>query len=110
MNAVAITEVVAERELERLRSESGGEAASVVVRIGKPEPDPKPDGDWRCPFQITGLGDDAILFAHGVDAVQALELCFQYIGIRLEDAQARGIPLRWLGDEDLGFPVPPVSE
>ncbi len=105
MNADAIDELIAERELE-VRKTKESDPPRIVVRIGKPEPDPAPGGDWRCAFQITGVGDDAVMFAHGVDSVQALQICFQFIGIRLEDLQARGTPLRWLGGKDLGFPLP----
>lgn len=106
MNADEINEVIAEREL-KVRKAKKGDPLRVMVRIGKPEPDPEPGGDWRCAFQITGLDDDAVVFAHGVDAVQALQLCLQLIGIRLEDLQARGTPLRWFGVKDLGFPLLP---
>jgi hypothetical protein len=105
MDADAINEFIAERDLE-IRKTKSGDARRATVRIGKPEPDPAPGGDWRCAFQITGVDDDAVMFAHGVDAVQSLQLCFQFIGIRLEDLQARGTPLRWLGGKDLGFPLP----
>lgn len=105
MSAEVMELVIAERELE-VRKAKAAEHVRVLVRIGKPEPDPKPGGDWRCAFQIIGADDDAVMFAHGVDSVQALQLCLQFVGIRLEDLQARGTPLRWLGGKDLGFPLP----
>jgi hypothetical protein len=105
MNVDAIEELIAEREME-IRKTKSSDARRATVRIGKPEPDPAPGGDWRCAFQITGVDDDTVMFAHGVDAVQALQLCFQFIGVRLEDLQARGTPLRWLSRKDLGFPLP----
>jgi hypothetical protein len=69
-------EPIAERELH-LRG-----PADRVVRaiIGAPEPDPLRGGDFRCPFQVTGLSDDAVQYAHGVDSFQALNLAFA--GIR----------------------------
>jgi hypothetical protein len=67
---------IAERELN-LR----GPAERVVrVAIGVPEPDPLPRGDFRCPFQVVGLSDDSVHYAHGVDSFQALNLAFA--GIR----------------------------
>ena len=104
MRADALTDWIAERELQ-VHGQAAGAALRVVVRIGRPEPDPAPGGDWRCAFQITGLNDDAVMVAHGVDAVQALQLCIRLVGVQLEDLQARGTPLRWLGGEDLSFPA-----
>ena len=67
---------IAERELQ-LR----GPAERIVrLRIGTPEPDPKHKGGFRCPYQVLGLSDDAVQFAHGVDSFQALNLAFS--GIR----------------------------
>jgi hypothetical protein len=67
---------IAEREL-RLR----GPADRVVrLSIGSPEPDPVRGGNFRCPFQVVGLSDDSVHYAHGVDSFQALNLAFA--GIR----------------------------
>ncbi|HEY0016553.1 MAG TPA: hypothetical protein VGC13_09555 [Longimicrobium sp.] len=96
MNPPALGDVIAERELEV------DGAAGAVVRIGRPTPDPAEGGDWRCPFQIVGLGDEAVHEAFGIDAVQALQLCLQMIDIHL--ASARGArEITWLGGADLGF-------
>lgn len=93
----SLGEVIAERKLER-PGEKGSDP--VWVRIGKPVEEP--EGDWVCPFQITGRGDDEVYAAAGIDAVQALMLCLQMIGLQLRaDAKAR--PLTWLDDPDLGF-------
>jgi hypothetical protein len=67
---------IAEREFQ-LR---GPAERTVCVRIGIPEPDPKGCGNFRCPFQVTGLSNDAVQYAHGVDSFQALNLAFS--GIR----------------------------
>lgn len=67
---------LAERELHLQ-----GPADRVVrVAIGAPEPDPLPGGDFRGPFQVIGLSDDSVHYAHGVDSFQALNLAFA--GIR----------------------------
>lgn len=89
-------DVIAERELE---VEGTGRA---IVRIGRPTADPREGGDWRCPFQIIGLGDEAVHEAFGVDAVQALQLCLQMIDIHLGE-QRKKYDLIWLDGEDLGF-------
>jgi hypothetical protein len=68
--------VVAEREFP-LR----GPAERVVsVRIGVPEPDAQHPGTFRCPFQVTGLSDDSVQHAYGVDSFQALNLAL--VGVR----------------------------
>lgn len=94
MSDAILGEVVAERELEHARDDS----VRVRVRIGRPTEDPAEGGDWRCPFQVLGLGDERVHEAFGVDAVQALQLCFQMI-----DATLIGEPVTWLGETDLGF-------
>ena len=63
---------VAEREFQL----SGPSERAVSVRIGAPEPDPGGHGDFRCPYQVIGLSDDNVHYAHGVDAFQALYLAF----------------------------------
>jgi hypothetical protein len=77
----------------------------IVVRIGKPRPDLEPDGGWGCPTQIVGLGQDDVLVAFGYDAVQALQLAFEMIGARLA-YPPEPMALTWLGESDLGFPIP----
>lgn len=61
---------------------SGPETRGVVARIGAPEPDPKRANASRCPFQVTGLSNDDVQYAFGVDSFQALNLAFA--GIRRE--------------------------
>jgi len=96
MSRPELGDVIAERELE---VDGAGHA---VVRIGRPTPDPRAGGDWRCPFQIIGLGDEGVYEAFGVDAVQALQLCLQLIDIHLGE-QRRAREVTWLGSADLGF-------
>jgi len=91
-----LTDVIAERELER----SEKDAAPIVVRIGKPTP--APEVDWMCSFQIQGVGDEVVRTAYGLDAVQALKLCLEMIRADLGALQ-RSHGLTWLGEDDLGF-------
>jgi hypothetical protein len=65
-------ETVAERDLTATSAD--GLRRTVTVRIGKPFPGPLPGGDWCCPFQIVGLGDEAVKAAFGIYSVQALLL------------------------------------
>jgi hypothetical protein len=80
----------------------------VTVVIGKPEK--FPDGeDYYCPYQIVGTGDGQVRYAGGIDAVQALQLALQMIGVDLRTSQdARSGKLSWDAGSrgDLGFPVP----
>ena len=100
-----ILDPIAERELEA--EAAGGEVRPVFARFGRPERDPAPGGDWQCAFQITGLGEDDVEYAFGVDSVQALQLAFQAVGARLFAAEGPGRSITWLGMSDLGFPEPP---
>jgi hypothetical protein len=96
MSMDELNDVVAERELERPEEAS----ARTVVRIGRPQPDP--EMDWTRSYQIRGIGDEQVRTAHGIDAVQALQLCMGMIRVDLGALQ-RSHRLTWLGDEDLGF-------
>ena len=96
-------EMIAERVLDGVGED--GVARQVVVRIGKPRPDPAPGGGWGCPTQIVGLGQDDVLVAFGYDAVQSLQLAFEMIGARLA-SPPEPVALTWLGESDLGFPNP----
>lgn len=86
-----------------------GEARPVgqaTVHIGRPWQEPA--GEWAIPYQIVGLGDDRVYRLLGFDAIQAMQCVQLVIGSILassdEGEQGR---LRWAGESDLGFPVPP---
>ena len=103
---IDLGEVIAERRLEWTGADAPAEG--VVVRIGKPVRDPLPGGDWLCPVQVVGLGDERVRAAFGVDAVQALVLSLQMIDADLHAGQRRaGGRLHWLEQPDLGF-LPPA--
>jgi hypothetical protein len=84
---------------------------TVTVKIGKPRKYPTPPDDYYCPFQITGLGNNKIRYAAGVDAVQALWLALQMVGgiLYTSEAYESGALEQFPGDtskyRDLGFPV-----
>ena len=69
----------------------------LVVRIGKPSPDPEGYDNYFCPIETSGFGDahiDAMIC--GVDAYQALELAMRYLEGRLWDINEKsGGLLRW---------------
>jgi hypothetical protein len=97
--------VIAER---RLHLQRNGESQSVTVRIGRPQRDPLPGGDWMCPVEIAGIPrwHPIVRASYGVDEMQALLLAFQLIRLELRLLQDDGFELTWLepNAEDLGFP------
>jgi hypothetical protein len=69
----------------------------LLVSIGKPQEALGGKGEFYCPIQMTGFGDDQFVQAiFGVDAFQAIELALRFIGHRLTDINAKnGGRLRW---------------
>lgn len=73
---------------------------AAVLRVGRPVE--HPDGDWVCPFQIAGLGDDQVYEAAGIDSLQALTMALQMARSRLESYR-RSQRITWLDADDLGI-------
>jgi len=97
-----VGEVVATRTLVLARD--GDAAVAVTVLLGKPQAE---GGDYYCPYQIKGAGDEKVRCAYGVDAFQALQLALSILGVELEVLNKElGGRLRWeCGDKnDFGFP------
>ena len=93
---------IAIRSLE-LAGETPGE---VTVSIKQPVPD---DDDYKCEYQIVGIGSGKVRYAIGADSMQALVLALQKIGADLYASEAaKQGRLTWFGSLDLGFPVPDV--
>jgi hypothetical protein len=70
----------------------GPSGKRVKVSVGVPEPDPR--GDWRCPYQISGLGARRVHYAYGIDAFQSLLLALVGIRAHLEPRRSQ---LEWDG-------------
>lgn len=100
-------EVVAERQVDACTHDGG--RTPVVARIGTPRPDAlSENGDWCCPWQILGLGDEAVNASFGVDSMQALLLGVYRVRLNLaERAEAASARLDWLGLPNLGLEVDP---
>jgi hypothetical protein len=106
----------------------------IVVRIGLPEPDPIPGGDFRVLVEIEGFDQPYSRHFHGVDELQAFLAGFDQPYSRhfhgVDELQAflagcwlvpqilpvlapAGATLTWLGGDDLGFGTfsasPPAS-
>ncbi|RAS66798.1 hypothetical protein C8D87_103137 [Lentzea atacamensis] len=97
-------QIVAERLIEGVAPD--GSHVEVVIRFGAPRPDPlSSNGDWRCPHQIVGLGDDSVGAAHGVDSLQALLLSVYAVRLKLAES---GSTLDWLGAPDFGLTIAPA--
>ena len=81
---------------------AAGEAIDAVVRLGMPVADD--DGrDWLCPYQISGIRDEPVRAAFGVDAMQALVLALHILPTELR-ALARDESGSFPNsDEDLGL-------
>jgi len=96
-------DIIAHRFLECM--DDRGKKIDVNVYIWRPIADP--DGvNWTCPFEIAGLPGKRPRGAHGVDAIQALELALKMVGAILYTSKAwQAGRLTWLGHRNLGFPV-----
>ena len=99
--------IIAEREYE-WRTARG--RRRIVLRLGAPERDPLPGGDWLCPVQFAGAPAECglprgVRPIYGIDGVQALSLALGYAQRELRALQrsSRGA-LTWLGTADLGLP------
>lgn len=107
--ALELGDVVAERRIEAVAED--GTRTPVVVKLGKPVPDPTPEAnreDWCCPRQIIGLGDQTVEGSFGVDSLQAFLLSVHGLQLTLNDrADAASVELDWLGLPDLGLKVDP---
>ncbi len=91
-------DVIAERTLT---ATIDGKSSDVVVRFGKPARHPK--GDWACPYQISGIGDEKVRQAFGIDGVQALQLAMFSAGAVLSTHREE-VKLTFLNEIQLGFP------
>ncbi|MGI8552472.1 MAG: DUF6968 family protein [Dehalococcoidia bacterium] len=102
-----MTAIVVAREMEW--NHADGTISSVLVNIGNPLPTLDPSiraGEWSCPFQILGLGDDQAHTVFGTDSVQALYLALKTAGSLIISSQAgRSLQLDWSELDHCGFPT-----
>jgi hypothetical protein len=99
-----VTDVAAERHLEFVAAD--GRVRRVSVRIGRPRRDRKHEnGDWVCPYDISGVAGRYRRWAYAIDGVQALNLAYHIIPAELTRLakQAGGGQYRFLGEEGIGF-------
>lgn len=77
----------------------------VVLSLGKPRPDPKQPGRFRCSFLLLGAPNEGRFRVTGADAIHALQLALD--GAR-RAIDASGLPLTWVDEGepgDLGLPL-----
>jgi hypothetical protein len=78
----------------------------VIVTIGKPAL--FEDGnDYYCPYAVDFMGKRKVKYAGGADAVQALQLAMEKIGVDLAHLKTpSSSPVTWMEDTpgDTGFP------
>lgn len=74
----------------------------LLVSIGKPTQSSNTEGEFYCPIEMSGLGnDEQVEPIFGIDAFQSLELAMQFVRWRLSaiDRESGG-RLRWeFGDD-----------
>ena len=103
IDRIPLGDVIAERVLQATKNRKSFVA---TVRLGRPVKSVDAP-DYRCPYQITGIGDDVVRSASGEDSMQALVLAIQMVGAELH-LRYKDLRFTWLGNPDLGFPKPKV--
>ena len=83
---VTLGELAAERAFSLFRA--NGDQVPVRIRLGKPYRE-ETLGDYRCPLQVSGLGDERIYAPWGEDAFVALQYALDLIGQLLDAALRR---------------------
>ena len=71
----------------------------VKLYIGKPQE--VSSTEWYCEFQIVGIGDEAIIKAHGFDSIQALLLTLDRAITLLRFLAGKEHKITWLGQDNL---------
>ena len=109
MAATKLGDTILEREFES--EDADGNLAIVTFRLGIPykSQDVKGMAQWRCAYQITGIGLETVHFAMGIDAIDALTTCLQLGDIFIRSYQNRRT-ITFFGKEDLRLAPCPVEE
>lgn len=104
MNDLPLGAIMAERYFEARNQ--AGEEHEVVLRIGIPVRDPRPEGDWYCPYQIEGTPNNRVSAAFGIDSLQAFLLTLEKARAELAfNQRVNRLRLTWLEQDDWGLPV-----
>lgn len=107
MEISSLGEVMAVRTLDLLAPE-GVAIGAVTIKIGKPVD--LELGLSYCPYQISGIGEENIRHAIGVDAVQALILALTKIGTDLYTSpEWKSGRLTWMRDASGNMGMPAIA-
>lgn len=109
MATAGLGDTVLEREFESV--DADGNKSTITFRLGIPFKlkDAIGIAQWRCNYQITGVGLENVHFAMGVDAIDALTTCLQLGDILIRSNQKRR-KITFFGQEDLHLVPCPVKE
>ena len=80
---------------------AGRKAQTIAVRLGKPAK--TRSGDWRCRFEVSGVGVDESGVGWGVDSLQALQQGLEGLRAALDRTEQS---LSWLGVKPANVTVP----
>jgi len=88
------------------RSLSFADRDDITILIGQPFIPPDYGGNFCCPYQIKGIGDEKIRYGSGIDSLQALYIALINISTDLYPTEeARAGKVTWQGERDLGLPM-----
>lgn len=73
--------IVATRQLAITDSQNAQTGKAEIIIY---QPQEMLYGEWKCSFQITGIGNDSIYGICGVDGFQAIELAYKMVGNQLD--------------------------
>jgi hypothetical protein len=99
-----VGEIIASRQLYYI--DDTNRKRIVNVFVGKPQPSPD-NSDYRCLFQVIGIGQQKTQIARGNDSIQALQSALILAAANLNYLNDQlGRKLMWDGGPkgELGFP------
>jgi hypothetical protein len=79
-SGMEIQQVIAERLMSFVRNT--GEREAATLRVGLPYK--VGEGEWICPYELRTDSTRRAFGAHGIDALQALELAMKILGTEVE--------------------------
>ena len=102
-------DIFLEREFESV--DPNGNPGVIKLRIGKPYRlvDTDDFANWRCPYQLIGIGSEKIREARGIDAIDAMLTSLQLADVWLKSYSR--LKITWFDrSEYLGLTLlPPVE-
>jgi len=93
------------RRTLQVTGDKPGDLSDIIVRVGFPEPDPVPGGDFRALVAIEGFDQPYSRHFYGVDELQAFLAGCSIVPQILPTLAPAGSRFTWLGSADLGFPA-----